>query len=289
MDQHKSIVELANHFGGAVDEVRGNVSLIELHAVYKTNRCLGCFALFNGNHAILSNLLESLREQIANCTVVIGADRANLRNLFGTLHLLCHFHQPAHCGSHSLLDAAADGHRVTASGNHASAFAEDCAGQNRGCCRAVACQVGRFGSHFIHEFRAHVFKGVFQVHFLAHRHAVLGDRWAAKRLVDDDIAAGWPHGHCHGGGEFLDTLQQFGASVVIEQQLFGHESLLLRRCRFHIRMGCLYRRGNACERVDKKRSKNNRNQFKTFARMSVSRRIFTSWPSISISLPEYLP
>jgi len=35
--------------------------------------------------------------------------------------------------------------------------------------------------------------------------------------------------------------------------------------------------------------KGGRNQDRTLARMSVSRRILTSWPSTSMSLPEYLP
>ena len=89
-----------------------------------------------------------------------------------------------------LVDAAADGRRIAAGGDVAQAFAEDRPGQHRGRRGAVAGDVRGLRGHLVDQLGAHVLEAVFQLDFLAHGHAVLGDGRAAERLVEDHVAAG---------------------------------------------------------------------------------------------------
>ncbi len=125
-------------------------------------------------------------------------------------------------GVDGLLDAAADRRRIAAGDDVAEAFLEDRAGQHGGGRRAVAGQVARSSRPLRDELGAHVLERVFELDFLAHGHAVLGDGRAAERLVDDHVAAGRAHRDRHRVGQLVDAREHLGPGVVVEQQLFCH-------------------------------------------------------------------
>ena len=52
-----------------------------------------------------------------------------------------------------------------------------------------------FERHFVDQLGAHVLEAVFQLDFLAHRHAVLGDGRSAVGLVEDHVPAGRAERH----------------------------------------------------------------------------------------------
>ena len=112
VDQDQRVGELAIHFRGAVDEVGGDVPLVDLHAVDKADGGLGRLPLLNGDHAILAHLLKGLGDEVADGTVVVGGDGTDLGNLFRALNLLRHLVEPDGGGGDGLFDAAADGHRI---------------------------------------------------------------------------------------------------------------------------------------------------------------------------------
>ena len=229
VDQDQSVVELADHLRRLVDEIGRDEALVELHAVDEPHGRLGGLALFDRDDAILANPLQRLGEKIADRAVVVGADGANLSDLLGPLHLPRDLHEPLHGRRHRLVDTAADRRRVAAGRDVPRALAEDRPGEHRGRGRAVTSQIRGLRGHLVHELGAHVLERILEVHLLADSHAVLGDGGTAERLVDDHVAAGRPHRHRDGTGQFLDALEQLGTGVVIEQQLLGHESLLLRK------------------------------------------------------------
>ena len=125
-------------------------------------------------------------------------------------------------GFHGLVDAAADGRRVGAGGDVPQTFAENLAGQHGGGRRAVAGQVRGLRGHLVDELRAHVLEAVFQIDFLADRHAVLGDGRAAVGLVDNDVVAGGAQGHGDHVGQFFHAAEQSLPGLIIIKQLFSH-------------------------------------------------------------------
>ena len=88
--------------------------------------------------------------------------------------------------------------------------------------RAVAGDVGGLRGDFVDELGPHVLEAVFELDFLAHGHAVLGDGRAAERFVDDHVAAGRAHRDGDRIGQFLDALEHFGSGLILKEQLFSH-------------------------------------------------------------------
>ena len=86
---------------------------------------------------------------------------------------------------------------------------------------AVAGDVGGLGSDLAHHLRAHVLELVFELDFLRHRHAVLGDARGAEALVEHDIAALGAERHPHRVGEDVDAAQHPVARVGGEFDVFG--------------------------------------------------------------------
>ena len=305
VNQDQGVVELADHLGRLVDEVGRHEAFVELHAVDEPHGRLGGLSLLDRDHAVLTHLLQGLSQEVADCPVVVGTDRAHLGDLLGPLDLAGHLHQSLHGRGHTLLDPAANGRGVGAGGHVPGALAEDRPGQHRRRGGAVAGEIRRLRRHLVDQFGAHVLERVLEIDLLADGDAVLGHRRAAIRLVDDDITAGRTHGHGHGTGQFLHALQQFGAGTVVEHQLLGHgwvSSLCGKSFGFVVVNLAVTQAppravpiGSETPGIPRRRSGGAghegplRDQARTLARMSVSRRIFTSWPSTSMSLPEYLP
>ena len=225
VDQDQGVSQLTIHLRGAVDEVGRDIPLVKLHAVDEADGGFGRLPLLDGDHAILAHLLESLGDEVADRTVVVGGDGTDLGDLLGAFDLLRHLVEADGGSGNGLLDAAADGRRIGAGGHHSRSLAEDRAGEDRGRGRAVTGQVGGLRSDLVNELGAHVLEGVLEIDFLADGDAVLRDRRATERLVDDHVAAGRPHRHRHGAGELLDAFQELGTGLVVEQQLLGHGTI----------------------------------------------------------------
>src|SRR5205085_2711062 len=126
---------------------------------------------------------------VPNGLVAVGADIANLGNLALALDRLGHLLDFLDDSRDRKVNPALELHGVVAGGHQLDALIVDGLGQHGGGGGSVASFVTGLGGHFLHHLGTHVLKLVLQLNLLGHRHAVLGDRRGAKRLVDDDVAA----------------------------------------------------------------------------------------------------
>src|SRR5690606_23102314 len=175
-----------------------------------------------GDNAVPANALERLGEHLADRTVVIGADGANLSDLFGAVDRLGHVTQLGFAGVYGLFDAAPQGGRVAAGHDVPQPFLVNLAGQHGGGGGAVAGQVRRLLGHFDHELGAHVLKAVLQFDFLSDRNAVFGYLGAAERLRDDHVPPGGAQGDRDRVGQLVHAFQHLRAGVVFKEELFSH-------------------------------------------------------------------
>ena len=97
--------------------------------------------LFDGDDAFFADLLHGFGEELADRFVAVGADGADLGDLFRILGLLGALLQRFDDGLDGLVDAALDLHRVVPGGDELGAFAVDGLGENGGGGRAVAGDV----------------------------------------------------------------------------------------------------------------------------------------------------
>ena len=105
---------------------------------------------------------------------------------------------------------------IDAGDDGAEALVEDGLGQDGGGGGAVAGHVAGLAGHFADHPGAHVLVDVFEVDFLGHGHAVLGDGGRAEALLQDDVAAARAEGHFHGLGQLGNAALQGVAGFLIE-------------------------------------------------------------------------
>ena len=119
-------------------------------------------------------------------------------------------------------DAAAEGHRVVAGGDHLQAFAEDGFGQDGGGRGAVAGDFVGLAGGFLDELGAEVFVGVVQFDVFGDGHAVLGHFGRAPALVEHRVAAAGAERAADRPGELADAGQKRLAAVIVKDHLLCH-------------------------------------------------------------------
>ena len=223
VDQDAHVFEHAFHALGVRDEVRGEVAAVELHAFDHFQRRFHGAGFFNGDDAVLADLLHRFGDDAADLTVVVGADRADLSDhvaLDVTVQLLDFLDG----GFDGLLDAALQSGGACAGGHGLHAFAEDGLCQHGCGGGAVAGHVGSLGSDFAYHLRAHVLERILQLDFLRYRHAVLGDDRRAEFLFNHRIAALGAEGDLYRVREGVDAPQNRLARCFSSHDLLCHES-----------------------------------------------------------------
>ena len=81
-DQNLCVFHVTRHGVRTADEVRRNVSLVELHPVNVLNCCLSSLAFFNRDHAVLTDTLKRLSQQFADNMIVVSTNRTDVGDLF---------------------------------------------------------------------------------------------------------------------------------------------------------------------------------------------------------------
>ena len=143
VDQDVGVLLNRFHPLGIGDEVGREIAAIELHAFDHVELGLERLRLFDGDDAVLADLLHGFRDDVTDGLVVVGGDAANLGD-----HVTCDWladslvEFAAAAASASLsnfpainwtavaLNAALQGHRIGAGGNGLDAFAIDRLGEN---------------------------------------------------------------------------------------------------------------------------------------------------------------
>ena len=87
MNKNISVVELGDHLFRIGDEIRRQITAIELHAFDDVGLRLKALCLLNGDYAFIADLLHRLGDFLANEFVAIGGDFADLGDLVVGRHL----------------------------------------------------------------------------------------------------------------------------------------------------------------------------------------------------------
>ena len=221
VDQDDGVLEHHFHALGVGDEVGREVAAVELHALDDVQRGLERLGLFDGDDAVLADLVHRVGDDLADRLVVVGRDGADLRDHVAADRLR-HLLDLAGDRLDGLLDAALDVHRVRAGGDVLRAFAVDGLGEHGGGGGAVAGDVRRLARDLAHHLRAHVLERVLQLDFLGDGDAVLGDRRRSELLVEDDVAALGAEGDFDRVGQLVDAAEDGLARLLAVNDLLGH-------------------------------------------------------------------
>ena len=232
IDENVGVLERNFHALGVGDEVRREVTAIELHALDDVELRFHRARLFDGDDAVLADLLHRRSDDGADLFIRVGGDGADLGNHVASNRLRelreCTANGDAVLialaddGFNSLVDTALQRSGVRAGRNGLDALAEDGLGQDGGGGGAVASDVRGLRSDFLDELCADVFDRVRELNLLGDGDAVLGDGGRAKLLLNDDIAALGAKCHLHRVGERVDTTQDRLTRIFSMQNLLCH-------------------------------------------------------------------
>ena len=163
------VFELRFHRLGVGDEVGREIALVELHAFDDFEGGFDGLGFFDGDGAVLADLVHGVGDDFADGGVPVGGNGGDLLDLFLVLDLLGDLVEVLDGGVDGLVDAALDADGVGAGGDVLQAFAINRFGQNGGGGGAVAGGVAGLAGDFADHLGAHVFIGVFQFDFLGDR------------------------------------------------------------------------------------------------------------------------
>src|SRR6185503_9203444 len=214
------------HPVGVGDEVRRDVTAVDLHALDELRLELQSLGLFDRDDALASDLVHDIGDELADLGVS-GGDGRDLRDLLLALHFLRVGLDRFDDRLAALLEAALQEHRVGTRGDVAHAFVHDGLREDDRRGRAVTGDVVGLGGSFLEELRAHVLERVLELDLASDGDAVVGHGRRAELLVKRDVATLRPERGLHGVGHDVDALLQLLARLIGEYELLCHVSLSL--------------------------------------------------------------
>ena len=210
------------------DKIRGDVAAVELHAFHHFQSGLHALGFFDGDNALFAHLVHGFGDDVADGSVVVGADGADLSDFFWSLVGLLSF-----LSSSTAVTTAFSMPRLRAMGLWPAAtslepFAVNGLGQDGGGGGAVAGHIGSLAGDLLNHLGAHVFELVLQFDFLGHRDAVFGDGGGTPGLVEHHVTTLGSEGDFNCIGQGVNPLHDLvpGLAIVFDF-LCSHEPILL--------------------------------------------------------------
>ncbi len=215
------VIHLGDHLVRVGDEVRRQVTAVELHAFYDFKFGFQGLGFFDGDDTFIADLVHGLGDHVTNFFFAVCGDGTNLCDLVIRLDLLGVFFQLLDNFGNCLVDTALEVHRVHAGGNALHAFANDGLCENRGSRGAVTCNVVRLGSDFAEHLSTHVLELVFQFDFLGNSHTIFRGARCAEGFFDHDVTTLGAERDFHSVGEDVHAFEHVFAGVWAEANNLG--------------------------------------------------------------------
>ena len=188
-DEDVGILKLSLHALWVGDEVRGDVTLVEAHALGELKLQAEGIALFNCDYAFLADLVHCFGDQIADFLVATCGDCGRRSDLLLGLNILGHRKQLITDDRDGAIDALLKCHWVCTSGHVAQTFAHERLGQHRCGGGAVACDVIGLLGYLFDQLSADLLVRILKIDFLGDGNTVVGDRGGSPLLLKDYVAA----------------------------------------------------------------------------------------------------
>ena len=221
-EQDVGVVEDRLHPLGVLDQIRGEVAVLDVHALHELDLDPGHRRLLDRDHALGADAVQRLGDGRADPLILLGGDRRHVREVVLAVDRPRAALQLGHDQLGRVLDPAAQQHRVGALVERLHALAHDRLREKRRGRRAVAGQVARLVGDLADELRAHVLERVRQLDLPRDRDAVVGDHRCAGQPLEHDVAALGPERHADGVGELVDSRLQQQARFVVEVEDLAH-------------------------------------------------------------------
>src|SRR5680860_599555 len=220
------VVEHGFHALGVGDEVGRDVALVELHALGELEVGAHRLGLLDGDHTILADLVEGLREKLAD-DLVAGGDGGDSSHVFLRVHVAGSIAKCFADGVDSEVHAALETHRVRTGSNRTKTLVDHRLGEDRRGRGAVTGDVVGLGRNFLRELRTQVLERVVELDLASNGDAVVGDGRCAPLLVEDDIAASGAQGHLDCVRKLVHAPLEGATGMLVKLKNLRHLTMLL--------------------------------------------------------------
>ncbi len=225
--QDARVLELADHPLRIGDEIRRNVTAVELHALDDFEHGIHRAVFFDRDDPLLAHLLHGVGQDVADRCVTVRADGCDLTNFFFVARRLG---QLLELGDDLLdrdIDAPFQVHRVVTRLDELETLPIDGLSQHRCSRRPVAGLVARPRGDLAHHLRAHIFELLRDLDFFGDGDTVLGDDRTAVGPLDENVTTARPQRHFDRIGEHVHAAQDLGTGSLAENDIFDrHENHL---------------------------------------------------------------
>ena len=116
-EEDHGIFELGAHGVLIVDEIRGKIAAVELHAFHHVELVFQPGTVFHGNHAFLADLFHRFGDDLADLLVGVRGNRAHLGDRGGVIAIRREFAEFVDDSDYGLVDAALEIHWIHAGGD----------------------------------------------------------------------------------------------------------------------------------------------------------------------------
>src|SRR5581483_2486131 len=200
------------------DHVGRQVALVELHALRELELEAERLALLDVHDAVLADLLDRVRDHVADLALA-GGDGRDPRDVLIPRDVLGLRFQIVDDLLDGGLYTALQRHWVRPGGNVLQALADDRLCEDGRGSRAVAGDVIRRRRDLAHELRALVLEDVLDLDLTGDRDAVVRDRRRAVSLVEHDVPTLRAKGDLDRVGQDVDAALERAACILVELEL----------------------------------------------------------------------
>ena len=211
---------IGNHIGR-------NVALVEIHTFHHFFGKPEGLRFFHGNHTVFAHFFHNIGDHSPHF-FGFGRDGGHLGDFFPAADFFGIFLENFYDIFFSRFHPLAHSDGIDSGFNEFQAFAHQSLRHQCGGGCSVAGRVVGFVSHFFHQFRADVFKLVFQLNVLGDSHAVIGDGGRSEAFVQNHVSSPGAKRHFYRVGHLVHAGFDFFARVGGILDLLAHIILFVR-------------------------------------------------------------
>ena len=213
-----------------VDEVRGQVATVKLHSFHHFQLVLQTPAIFDRDHAFLADFFHRLSDDLADGSVGVGRNGADLGNFFTGGAGSGNFLELFSDRGNRQVDATLQIHRVHPGRDKLHPFTHDRLCQDGRGGGAIPRHVGGLAGDLPRHLRAHVLELVFKLDLLRHNDTRVGDQRRAIGTLQNNVAAARAESHLDRIRQNVHASDDPGTGSVMKQDLFCRQKNLQNKC-----------------------------------------------------------
>ena len=225
------ILQLNFHFFAVGNEIRRDITTVELHTFYHIYCCIGTFCFFNSNNPFFTHFAHSSSNQLANFCIAVGRNSSNLLNFLRVVtNCLRLTFQAVNYLAYRFINPSLQIHWIRTSSNVFQSLRNNRLRQYSCSSSSVTRLISGFRCYFLYHLGTHVFNRIFQFNFFSYGYPIFGYLGSSKFLFNNHVATFGSEGYFNRIGQGIYPFLHPVSCINVEKYLFCHIFLFFTNC-----------------------------------------------------------